>query len=212
MKIIFKIKKMKRNFSFNMFRILKGNDDSFYETKFNKTFKYNKENSYCGNIRKKNKGNLRLIITPDKDNHFSTTTDLKFVSKKKKIINKKIQIVNNKSKIYFPKEKNKEKENETNIKELNNYNEKKKIKYNFKNIKIVGNKEINEKNQNSDSTISHLSIFNSLNPGRKSSSLSIDFTKLLANNDEVNDKKKQTIDQESFEKFYKNINDLLNLN
>ena len=73
----------------------------------------------------------------------------------------------------------------------------------------MGNKEINEKNQNSDSTISHLSIFNSLNPGRKSSSLSIDFSKLLANNDEVNDKKKETIDQESFEKFYKNINNLL---
>ena len=40
--------------------------------------------------------------------------------------------------------------------------------------------------------------------------MSIDFKYLLTNNDEKNKNKK--INQESFEKFRKNINDLLNLN
>ena len=40
--------------------------------------------------------------------------------------------------------------------------------------------------------------------------MSIDFKYLLTNNDEKNKNKK--INQESYEKFRKNINDLLNLN
>ena len=40
--------------------------------------------------------------------------------------------------------------------------------------------------------------------------MSIDFKYLLANNEEKN--KTKQINQESFEKFNKNINDLLNLN
>ena len=125
-------------------------------------------------------------------------------------------------KVVFKKENeydNLNKENSNNLeKKTINFNQlneqifgniiEKKSNYNFKNIKIVEDSKQNNKIKNSDSTISHLSIFQSINPGR--SSMSIDFKYLLTNNDEKNKNKK--INQESFEKFRKNINDLLNLN
>ena len=203
-------KKMKRNFTFNKFRICNGNIDNFLETKFNKTFDFQNREK-----RNKSKGNIKLIIIPENDNYFCTTSNLYFNHPKKKIINKRMKIIN-KTKNEFDNLKEEKVNNlETKMINFNQLNDKsyenlneKKSNYNFKNIKIVEDSKQNNKIKNSDSTISHLSIFQSINPGR--SSMSIDFKYLLTNNDEKNKNKK--INQESFEKFRKNINDLLNLN
>ena len=125
-------------------------------------------------------------------------------------------------KVVFKKENefdNLNKENSNNLeKKTINFNQlneqifgniiEKKSNYNLKNIKIIEDNKQDHKVKNSDSTISHLSVFQSINKGR--SSMSIDFKYLLANNEEKN--KTKQINQESFEKFRKNINDLLNLN
>jgi hypothetical protein len=205
---------MKRNFTFNKFRICNGNIDNFLETKFNKTFDFQNEN-FFGKKRNKSKGNMRLVIIPQNDNYFFTTSNLHFSPQKKKIINKRMKVV-------FKKENefdNLNKKNSNNLeKKTINFNQlneqifgniiEKKSNYNFKNIKIIEDNKQDHKVKNSDSTISHLSVFQSINKGR--SSMSIDFKYLLANNEEKN--KTKQINQESFEKFRKNINDLLNLN
>ena len=209
---------MKRNFTFNKFRICNGNIDNFLETKFNKTFDFQIEN-YYGKKRNKSKGNMRLVINPQKDNYFCTTSNLHFIPPKHKLINKRIKVVYKKENEFGNlKEEilNNLEKKAINFNQLNNYTygniNEKKSNYNFKNIKIIEDIKQDNKIKNSDSTISHLSIFQSINQGR--SSMSIDFKNLFANNEEKNKNKNKNkqINQESFEKFRKNINDLLNLN
>ena len=87
-----------------------------------------------------------------------------------------------------------------------------KIPDDFKNLKILGNNEtIFDKNQHSNSTISQLSVFQSLKNGRKNSNISFGFESLFSLSEEEIKIKKE-IDPESFKKFCKKINDILNLN
>jgi hypothetical protein len=225
-------KTMKINHKINMFRIVNQNNNN--KTKFNETFDYNKNTYIQFEKRNKNKEDLKLIlpniksISPYNNNkHSSTDPILNKTKSHTKLINKKIQIINkNYPNMYNIKDNKKQiinNKNNTNnhmdmSNKINNIIIENKVKKNekipddFKNLKILGNNEtIFDKNQHSNSTISQISVFQSLKNGRKNSNISFGFESLFSLSEEEIKIKKE-IDPESFKKFCKKINDILNLN
>ena len=223
---------MKKNHLINMFRIVNQNNNN--KTKFNETFDYKKNTHINFEKRNKNKEGVRLIlpniksISPYINNKHSSTEPIFQKNKSQtKLINKNIQIIN---KNIFPNKtnikdfKNKNVNNKNNIHINININNKinntietqikknEKIPYDFKNLKIIENNEpVFDKIQHSNSTISQISVFQSIKNGRKNSNISLGFDSIFTLSEEEMKIKKE-IDPESFKKFCKKINDLLNLN
>jgi hypothetical protein len=201
---------MKKNHSFYLYRII--NNNNIVRSKFNETYDYNEEK---GNFDK-SKNNMRLIlppiksITPNNDNHIEEQLNLIVIKPQKKLINKNIHILHKKLPNLKKEESKKFKNQKFKIKNNN------KIPYDFKNIKILGNNENNiiENTQNSNSTISHLSVFHSIKNRKKSSSISLNCDSIFSLSEEENiiNNIKKEIDTDSFKKFCKKINDILNLN
>jgi len=222
---------MKKNHLINMFRIVNQNNN---KTKFNETFDYKKNTHIHFEKRNKNQDNKKLVlpniksISPYNNNKHSTTEPILNKTKSQtKLINKKIQIIN---KNIFPNNTNNKDYNNKIVTNKNNIHinmninnkiknsietkvqKEEKIPYDFKNIKILANNEpIYDKTQHSNSTISQISVFQSLKNGRKNSNISLGFDSIFTLSEEEIKKTKE-IDPESFKKFCKKINDLLNLN